>query len=213
MTTFCAIIEVYLYYNLLVNDFPRFDLAGSSPVPFRRTGRAAKVSAKEMPMRHSLACLTSVVLFATTAAYADEASVRAFMAEWMAESSGDVDTGETDLALGFYDLDDNGIDEAVVLLSGQYWCGSGGCDALVLRQQGDSYDILMQSSVTRPPIGVLATSHNGLRDLYVHVGGGGLPFGPVAMIFDGRAYPGNPTSEGETLPESFKGKVLIGADE
>ncbi|MBJ3783995.1 hypothetical protein [Devosia sediminis] len=159
-------------------------------------------------MRHMLA-LVIALLALVAPAKADEAMVRAFMEDWIEEQGGAAE--ETDMAIGFVDLDYDRVDEAIVLLSGQYWCGSGGCDALVLRSNANGYDIIMESSVTRAPIGVLGTSSNGFRDLFVQIGGGGLPAGPVAMRFDGAAYPSNPTADGEDLPEGFKGKVVIPA--
>lgn len=138
--------------------------------------------------------------------------MRAWLDAWVDAQDGEVDAGPTQYSLGFHDLDGDGRDEALVLLSGRYWCGSGGCDALVLRPRESGYDILMQSSVTNAPIGVLGSSSHGWRDLFVHVGGGGIPSGAVAMRFDGTSYPQNPTVDGDPLPEGFKGKVLI-ADE
>ena len=164
-------------------------------------------------MKAMLLLLSILLGLAALPVRANEASVRDFMDAWIDEAAGDADPGETELALGFYDLDGDGEEEAVALLSGPYWCGSGGCDALVLRRNGGSYDVLMEASVSRAPIGVLGASTNGFRDLYIHVGGGGLPFGAVAMRFDGRRYPDNPTVDGVALPEGFKGKELIGAED
>lgn len=144
-------------------------------------------------------------------AAADEARVRAFMADWMNERAGGMEPGEADLSIGFYDLDFDAVDEAIVLLSGRDWCGSGGCKLLVLRPEIEDYQVIMLSTVTRPPIGVLGSYTNGFRDIVVHVGGGGRPFEPVVMRFDGRMYPANPTVDGQAMPANAKAKVLIDA--
>lgn len=40
---------------------------------------------------------------------------------------------QSDYQTRLYDLNQDGIDDAVVLLSGMEWCGSGGCTLLVFR--------------------------------------------------------------------------------
>jgi hypothetical protein len=52
---------------------------------------------------------------------------------------------------------------------------------------------ISELSVTQLPIGVLETSTNGWRDLWVTVAGGGLPVATKKLMFDGKGYPANPT--------------------
>ncbi|MGF2636754.1 hypothetical protein ACQUFW_10370 [Acinetobacter johnsonii] len=40
---------------------------------------------------------------------------------------------QSDYQTSLYDLNQDGIDDAVVLLSGMEWCGSGGCTLLVFQ--------------------------------------------------------------------------------
>jgi hypothetical protein len=164
-------------------------------------------------MRIVLACLAFFVWSVPPAVSADEMRVREFIAAWVEERIGRADPGETELSIGFYDLDFDRVDEAFVLFSGRDWCGSGGCKLLVLRPGVEDYHIIMQSTVTRPPIGVLRSYTNGFRDIFVHIGGGGLPFAPVVMRFDGRTYPGNPTVDGQAMPDEVKGKLVIDAED
>lgn len=164
------------------------------------------------PLRPALALLAALLMGPVTQVLGDDAALRAWLDDWLVQQAGEADAGATSTSIVFYDLDGQGEAEAIVYLVGRYWCGSGGCDALVLRDTGAGYDIVMHSSVTGAPIGVLSTSTQGWRDLFVQVGGGGLPAGAVAMRFDGTAYPSNPTVAGDPLEPGFKGKVLIADD-
>ena len=94
---------------------------------------------------------------------------------------------------GNVDLDGDGIDEMLFYVGGPGRCGSGGCDLYVLRNTTDGIVAIARTSVTQLPIGVLDTRHNGMRDIVVSVGGGGLPYGHRVLRFDGRTYPANPT--------------------
>src|SRR5258705_11338405 len=49
----------------------------------------------------------------------------------------------------FYDLNGDGKDEAIVYLVGQ--CGTGGCPLMVFTPDGDSYKVVPDSPITRPP--------------------------------------------------------------
>lgn len=101
------------------------------------------------------------------------------------------DAGTIRYALAWKDLNGDGLDEAIVYLTGQYFCGSGGCSLLVLSKDGEGWRTVGDVSTTRTPVSVLASSSNGWRDLAVAVAGGGGPAGTMALKFDGKAYPGN----------------------
>lgn len=143
-------------------------------------------------------------------ASANETDLQVWLSAWVTAEGGE--PGDLTYKSASVDLNADGIDEEIVFLEGPYWCGSGGCNALVLQANGVGYDIVGQFSVTNAPIGLLATVSHGWRDLFVHVGGGGMPSGVVAMRFDGTAYPMNPTVDGDPLDVGFKGKVLIADD-
>ncbi|MBO3759454.1 hypothetical protein [Ciceribacter sp. L1K22] len=136
--------------------------------------------------------LLPLLLLATPAAAADTAAVSAFLTTRLtAEMSGDI--GPTRVALAFADLNADGADEVLAYVMGPMWCGSGGCNLLVLTPKGESFSVVMDASVAQMPVGVLPTTSHGWADLAVSVGGGGAASGTVAMRFDGTAYPGNPT--------------------
>ncbi len=92
------------------------------------------------------------------------------------------------------DLNGDGTPEAIVYLTSNYWCGSGGCTTLVLVQDADSWRLLTKITITRPPIRVLKTKSNGWRSIGVWVQGGGIQPGYEAELrFDGKTYPTNPS--------------------
>ncbi|RJY08053.1 hypothetical protein [Aurantiacibacter aquimixticola] len=119
--------------------------------------------------------------------------------------------GEIDYAMVSYDLDDDGRDEAIVHIRSNYYCGSGGCNALVLTPDFNGYRIVMDATVTRTPIAVLDSETRGWSDLVVAYGGGGRDYGRALMRFDGLSYPGNPTVA-PAERTSRRGDVLISED-
>jgi hypothetical protein len=93
------------------------------------------------------------------------------------------------------DLNGDGQDEVIAHVTSRDYCGSGGCVTLVLQRTGQGYRTMMRASVTRPPIRVLETRHQGWKDIGVMVSGGGAgPAYEAALAFDGRRYPSNPTT-------------------
>lgn len=96
-------------------------------------------------------------------------------------------------ALAWGDLDGDGSDEAIVHLVTPYFCGTGGCNTLVLTQAGPMWRKVGEISVSRTPVTVLDSSTNGWKDLTVTIGGGGGEAGIALLKFDGEAYPSNPT--------------------
>ncbi len=113
---------------------------------------------------------------------------------------------------GRADLDGDGLDEIFVYTAGPMLCGSGGCPLTVLRQTGDTPEILVQTTVTQLPVGVLDTSTNGMRDIWVTTAGGGAPEQLRKLRFDGKSYPKNPTvAPAETIEAA--GTVVIALGE
>ena len=119
----------------------------------------------------------------------------------------------TRYSVAFVDLNDDGITEALVYLSGPEWCGSGGCSLLILRSDGPSWKVITQTTVTQLPIRVLSAKANGWHDVTVWVRGGGIQPGYEARLrFNGRKYPGNPSVlPAQKLRTNAEGKVVIPA--
>ncbi|MFU9045454.1 hypothetical protein ACNAUY_03500 [Acinetobacter tibetensis] len=92
----------------------------------------------------------------------------------------------------FYDLNQDGIQDAVVMLKGANWCGSGGCTVLVFQGMSrEKFQPHSKMTVTDVPIVVLNSKTQGWSDLSVYSRGSGQ----VILKFNGRSYPSNPSLE------------------
>lgn len=111
-------------------------------------------------------------------------------------------------AVAWSDLDGDGADEAIVYLVTPYFCGSGGCNTLVLTSAGPMWRKVAEISVSRTPVTVLESTTNGWKDITVAVSGGGGPSGNALLKFDGEAYPSNPTVAPAELTDST-GTIVI----
>lgn len=113
--------------------------------------------------------------------------------------------------LGVADLDGDGGDEGLVWLDDRDFCGTGGCNLLVLRRQGGSWQEVTRLTVTWPPVKILESRTNGWQDLSVYVRGGGIVRGYDAVLsFDGRTYPTNPsTPPAREGVGAVRGQVVI----
>lgn len=121
-----------------------------------------------------------------------EASLKKFLQGYFAPKDEDK---KTRYIAAFHDLNGDGTPEALVYISGPGWCGSGGCKLYVLTPAGSSWTIVARTTITWPPIRVLASRSHGWHNLAVSVGGGGIQPGYEAELrFDGKKYPGNPSA-------------------
>jgi putative lipoprotein len=101
------------------------------------------------------------------------------------------------------DLNDDGTDETLVLLTGSLFCGTGGCGLLVLQEDSGAYDIVADIALVTPPLLVSEVPNDGWRDLIVFVAGGGAEGGYRVLRFDGTSYPANASiAEPLTTPVS-----------
>jgi hypothetical protein len=105
------------------------------------------------------------------------------------------------------DLDGDGHADAIVLLLGRDWCGSGGCTMLIFRAVNDRFDFVSGSTITGQPIRVSSEKTNGWRTLIVFSKGKG----DVTMHFNGKRYPLNPSLQPKAAPaEVSAAQVVIG---
>ncbi|MEM1170174.1 MAG: hypothetical protein AAGJ08_14115 [Cyanobacteria bacterium P01_H01_bin.35] len=95
----------------------------------------------------------------------------------------------------YIDLNDDGIKDALVLMSTQDWCGTGGCNLFIFQGGENKFEFLSSSSLIHQPFTVSKTQTNGWRDLVVEVRGGGAKPQTVTLKFDGKLYPSNPSLE------------------
>jgi hypothetical protein len=98
-----------------------------------------------------------------------------------------------------FDLNSDGTDDAIVLLTGSFWCGSGGCTMLVFKGLKEDFKLLSSTSVTLEPIRVLKQPSSGWASLIVH----SRSHGEALLRFNGKKYPGNPS----TAPLASKAQV------
>lgn len=92
----------------------------------------------------------------------------------------------------FYDLNQDGIQDAIVMLKGTNWCGSGGCTVLVYQGMSrDKFQPHSKMTVADVPIVALNSKTQGWSDLSVYSRGSGQ----VILKFNGRSYPANPSLE------------------
>jgi hypothetical protein len=117
---------------------------------------------------------------------------------------------ETRYVAHLTDLNGDGRNEALVYISGREWCGSGGCNLWILTPRSRSWRMVTQTTITWPPIRVLNTKTHGWRDVAVFVAGGGIiPGHEVALRFNGRSYPTNPSMVPATTGRRPSGTMVI----
>jgi hypothetical protein len=118
---------------------------------------------------------------------------------------------QTRYIAAFSDLNGDGIPEAIVYVMGPEWCGSGGCNLLILKRVGTVWKTVTQLTITRPPIRVLKNTSNGWRNIAVWVQGGGIQPGYEAELrFNGKTYPRNPSvPPARPLKKKLPGDVII----
>ena len=123
-----------------------------------------------------------------------ENALRSFLQDYLRMPPLD-DDKTTRYFSAFIDLNGDGTEECVVYVTGQRWCGSGGCTMLVLERKDSLFRVVTRTTITRPPIRVLAKKANGWRNLAVWVQGGGIQPGYEGELrFDGNTYPSNPST-------------------
>jgi len=118
---------------------------------------------------------------------------------------------DTGYSAALYDLNGDGSREALVFLTGQHQCGSGGCPLVVFQRVAGTWQVVQTITIAKPPIRVLATRHRGWRSLGVEVSGGGIlqPYEAV-LDFGRKGYPSNPTvPPAHRSPNRMDGHTLI----
>ena len=103
------------------------------------------------------------------------------------------------------DLDGDGRADAIVLLSGSAWCGSGGCTMLVFRAANDGFTLVSSSTITNVPIRVSPETAHGWRTLIVFAKGKGH----VLMGFTGTRYPQNPSMQARATPSQLNAAQVV----
>lgn len=178
-----------------------------------------------MMTSHFASCLTATVALVLTATAALPAapgkekerapsavkdSLKIFLRTYL----GDEDT-TTRFSAVFVNLGGEGTTQTIVYVTGEGWCGSGGCLTLVLTRRNSLYEVVTRITVTRPPIRILDRRSHGWRDIGVWVQGGGIQPGYEAVLqFDGGTYPSNPSvSPAKRLIGRAKGRLVMSSED
>jgi hypothetical protein len=121
------------------------------------------------------------------------------------------DEGEARYFLKWFDLNGDGIPEAVVHVVGPHVCGTGGCDTHIFARRSGGYRLVSTVELSRPLVIASPRRTHGWRNLIVFVAGGGILPGYYAELrFNGRTYPDNPTVKpARRVRGKSRGAVLI----
>jgi hypothetical protein len=135
-------------------------------------------------------------------------SLKKFLQNYVGNSD---DDRTTEYSSAFVDLRDDGTQDVIVYLTGDGWCGSGGCTTLILVPKDSSYEVVTKITIVRPPIRILVTKLNGWHDIAVRVQGGGIIKAYEAKLsFNGRTYPRNPSvPPARRLVEKVAGEEVV----
>lgn len=108
------------------------------------------------------------------------------------------------------DLDGDGKPEVILWMIGDYWCGTGGCETLVLTPERAGYRLVATIATTRPPIAMLRERRHGWRTLTAYVAGGGEKGGYVVKLpFNGKTYLDQADERAGRLGANVPKEVLI----
>ena len=86
------------------------------------------------------------------------------------------------------DLNSDGQDEVIVYMLGSIFCGTGGCNLLILTGSEDGYQVVNNFPTSRVPLVATRETSHGWQDLVREVSGGGVPTEYVRYTFDGDRY-------------------------
>ena len=150
-----------------------------------------------------MAAIALLAILASAAATASEApaSVKAYIHDHLGDTKG--------YRYAQTDLNNDGKPEAVIYVTDPQYCGSGGCNLVVLTPQGSGWRQALNATVAQPPILVLAGTTHGWHDIGVSVHGGGASPHVARLRFDGVRYPDNPTLAPAEPMSMNMGVVLI----
>jgi len=107
------------------------------------------------------------------------------------------------------DLNNDGVLDAVVLMTEGEYCGSGGCLMVVLRGASSRFKVISWNTLSREPVSVLPETSHGWHTLTVKIAGGGVEPGSVLMRFDGRRYPSNPSLVPRAGPKALEAGAVL----
>ncbi len=105
---------------------------------------------------------------------------------------------------GFYDLNGDGLKEAVIYIKDSDWCGSGGCTLFVFQATDVGFLFVSRTTITRKPVSISQNKTSGWHDITVDTKG----VGRVVLKYNGKKYPLNPSIQ-PTATNEQKQNILI----
>lgn len=111
----------------------------------------------------------------------------------------------------FVDLNDDGRDDAVVLVADTKYCGSGGWSLVIFQGVAGGFKVVSSAIKSREPVFLLPERNKGWHTVSVSVARGGTAGpGQVMMRFDGREYPNDADGQPKATKDHLKvGKKLL----
>jgi len=101
------------------------------------------------------------------------------------------------------DLNGDGINEYLVSFSSPYFCGSGGCNLLILDK---NFNLITNFTLTRPPVLVDLKTTNGWNDIILWSNG---DYHRMKFNLKDKSYPSNPSVEEVTKLESKEIEQMV----
>jgi hypothetical protein len=134
--------------------------------------------------------------------------LKAFLQSYLRAGNGFFDKTTRITAVDVQSEDGKGTLD-IVYVSGQVWCGTGGCTMLIVEPTPQSFKVLGRITIVQLPIRLLSSMNYGYPDIGITVAGGGIQQGYEAIIsFNGKKYSGN-TSSHARRASSIQGKTII----
>lgn len=116
------------------------------------------------------------------------ADLKRFVQARVRQIAGVIDGSER-ISHAFVDLNGDGKDEAIVYLTGNGWCGTGGCQLYILTPDVTGYRFVARIPATRPPIRVLNKTSHGWHSVSVTIRDDGTHMYEGEYRFNGEKYP------------------------
>jgi hypothetical protein len=104
------------------------------------------------------------------------------------------------------DLDNDGQNDAVILITDNDYCGSGGCNLLIFHRTQKGFTFVSESTICKSPIRIMDHLSYGWKSIIVYTGG----TGDVVLRFNGKKYPSNPSMQSKATKQQLESaKILI----
>jgi hypothetical protein len=122
---------------------------------------------------------------------ANATKIKAVVEQYLIKKDPSANPADMTYKVALADLNGDQYQDALVLMTGSYWCGNAGCNLLVFKgtDKTAGFQFVSDSTLVRDPIIVSDTVTNGWHDLILDV----KSVSNVALKYDGKTYPSNPS--------------------